>query len=78
MEHDSGCDFMLAYAVMEIYGWQLSDVGIDPLDLNFSVQKLRDMVLERMKHDTPNKSLQPTPGGASVDNSHLSSRVAEL
>ena len=45
MEHESGFDFMLAYAAIEIEGWKEADF---PDDLR-GVQGLRDDVLARMK-----------------------------
>jgi hypothetical protein len=45
MEHDSGFDFMLAYAAIEIEGWKERDF---PDNLR-GVQGLRDDVLARMQ-----------------------------
>jgi hypothetical protein len=44
MEHDSGFDFMLVYAAIEIEGWHESDFP----NKTASVQELRDHVLARM------------------------------
>jgi hypothetical protein len=43
MEHDSGFDFMLAYAAAEIEGWKISDFQFS------SVQEFRDQVLAKMR-----------------------------
>ena len=43
MEHDTGFDFMLAYAVVEIEGWNLSEFHPS------SGQELRDQVLAKMR-----------------------------
>jgi hypothetical protein len=45
MEHDSGFDFMLAYAVIEIEGWDPSSFGTP----TGGVQKVRDEVLVKMR-----------------------------
>ena len=43
MEHDSGFDFMLAYAAVEIEGWNASEFHFS------SVQEFRDQVLAKMR-----------------------------
>jgi hypothetical protein len=43
MEHDTGFDFMLAYAAIEIEGWHLSEFHTS------SGQELRDRVLAKMR-----------------------------
>ncbi len=43
MEHDSGFDFMLAYAAVEIEGWNDSEFHFS------SVQEFRDQVLTKMR-----------------------------
>ena len=45
MEHDSGFDFMLVSAAIEIEGWKEADFPTN----TYSVQELRDHVLVRMK-----------------------------
>jgi len=45
MEHDSGFDFMLVYAAIEIEGWDASSFGKG----TGAVQGLRDKVLARMR-----------------------------
>ena len=46
MEHDSGFDFMLVYAAMDIEGWNHMDL---PPNLTHSVQEDRDHVLAKMR-----------------------------
>ncbi len=45
MEHDSGFDFMLVYAVIEIEGWDSSSFGTP----TGGVQNVRDEVLVKMR-----------------------------
>jgi hypothetical protein len=46
MEHDSGFDYMLVYAAMDIEGWKHTDL---PPNLTYSVQEDRDHVLAKMR-----------------------------